>query len=1097
MRLIKKVLALSLVTALTFTSFEMPVHAVANTNVENEVNASQSDTQDKEVAGLDETQMPATQENANDNSSNETVGESTTTEGSTTAVDEKTTDGNVTTEETKKDADNTTTTEDSKKATDNETKTEKAKEISKIQKKLNEALMENGTVSLSEDIQLEDTLQLTLPTDLKEASVTLDLNGHKISAKEISVMISVAENVILNIKGEGSITSDVENGFIINNEGTVKLDHADLLATGSKSVGVLNNSILGEKGLIIKSGTIKADWFAVGRTAKAEVSRNRPTAFFAAAGIVLPSDKKEVEQGTFSVDENATVIDESSNNVEVSEKTTQPDKTTDTETSPTDTTTTKTEQEVTNPTQNSPITSNPEAVTTELPAQQATETTVVAPEVPVDVTATVNGYNSVTISWSAAKDAQGYIVERIQPATESTYVELTKTTQTTYIDSSVLVGKEYKYHVYAYKSSETNELLKSIVSSDVTARTTIVGPQNLGVSQSSATALQLSWNGVEGALKYNIYRSSKDGDFKLLTTVDGIGYKDSGLKTGTKYAYKVTAVNGDFESEVSNVASAYAAAKGATKLKASSDAYNKMNLSWKKAKGATKYVIYRSTNQESGYKKIKTVTSTKHTDTVKTGVTYYYKVVSYSGKAKGGESAIASGVAVSAAPTNVKVVVTKNSSAKITWSKSKGAGSYNIYRSTSKKSGYTLIKTVSSKKSSFTDKTVTTGTFYYKVSAVTKNVEGKMSKVASVKIKPAAVKDLKINSAGGKNVTLNWSGVAGATSYEVYRSTSESKGYSKIGSTTELTFTNNKLKNGKTYYYRVYTLIGSTKSDYKQVSYVNPSKVYLSSSSLYIESGESAKLTVSFKPSSVSDGSITWSSANEKVATVTKKGVVYAVAAGVTTISATSVNGVTATCEVNVDQEEKGVIVVLDPGHGGSDGGNSYGGIKEKDVNLKISQYTKAELEKYSGIIVRMTRTDDTYLDLEERTEIAKRYKADMFISQHNNAATTSSANGAEVFVSLNPAFNAQSTRLGSLIMNRLIGLGLTNRGVKTRQGENGDYYSVIRNSVKRGFPGIIVESAFLSNAEDREFLSQDANLKAIGVSTATAIAEYYGLSKK
>lgn len=1100
MRLMKKALAISLVTALTFTSFDLPVRATeySNTQTEQESTNQTEDQEDATVASNEITvENQETVEGTTDEgtTNEETIGESTKTQDTDTQ------------DETQKEVEDESISTDTPSASDNSTVNEdeeSKEEISATQKLFNNALLENGTITLNEDLQIEKMIELTLPTDMEQTTLTLELNGYKISTKEAAAMIQVGEDVTLIIKGEGSIVNEKEKGIVIYNEGTIKLDHADLLATGSKSIGVLNNSTLGEKGLIIKSGTIKAEWFAIGRTAKAEVSINRPTAFFAAAGIVMPSEQEDIEQGSYSLDENATVVENSADRIEVSEQENQVDdavkqddnKENTTDDTFTDNTTDVTEQEEVAPTSdtsNDPSASTSKPTTT-VPALQAT---IEAPEIPANVNVSVNQYNSIKISWSTASGAKGYIVERIQTDT-NTVLELTNTTATSYNDTNnIIVGKEYRYRVYAYTYDDLGAIQKSAASAEAAVKTTIDTPQNLAAAQSSSTSVKLTWSGVEGATSYKVYRAAKDGAYKLIETTTSTSYKDSGLKTGTKYSYKVTAVSGDYESGDSNKATLYAAAAGATKLKASSSAYNKIDLSWKKASGATKYVVYRSTKEASGYKKVKTVTSNKYSDTVKTGVTYYYKIVSYTNKAKGGESAVVSGVAVSAAPANVKAVNSSYNSAKISWSKAKGAGSYAIYRSTSKKSGYTLIKTVSKSKTSYTDKKVEAGTtYYYKVCAVTKGKEGKMSKVVSAKIKPAAVKDLKAKSAGGKNITLSWSASKGASSYQIYRSTSEKSGYSQIGTTTSLSYTNKKLKNGTKYYYRVYAVAGKIKSDYKQVSYVNPSKVYLSSSTLSMESGETAKLKVSFNPTTVSDTSVTFSSANNKIATVSAKGVVTALSAGVTIITVTTINGLTATCEVGVDQEESGIVVVLDPGHGGSDPGAVSGSLRESDLNLKISQYTKAELEKYSGIIVKMTRTSDTYVGLEERTQIAKNYGANILISQHLNSAA-SSANGSEVYVSLDSRFNASSTSLGSKITNRLAGLGLNNRGVKTRQGTNGDYYSVIRNSVSRGFAGIIVEGAFITGSDDREILSSEAGLKSIGVATATAIAENYGLSKK
>lgn len=1137
MRLFKKVLAISMATALTFTGVEMPVNAMSNLSTQaqvvTETQTGVGSTDSKTTGSSTDTKTVVNESADTSTDSTATTGDTTT--NSTATAGDTTTDGTATTGDTTTNGTATTgdtitngttttgdTTTNSTATTGEATTTDKAAttdsttkatEISELQKKINDALLVNGTISLTEDVKLDKMLELNLPENVEKAELTIELNNFKITSDVAEALMHVSENITLTIKGEGSMINTAENGIVIFNEGTINLENAQLLATGIKSIGVLNNSTLGEKGLIIKSGTIKAEWFAIGKTAKAEASSNRPTAFFAVAGIVAPATTTEesttadtanttsetttdtttttdkstsidisadtIEQGTYSVDQNATVTGATENVITVTENATTPDSTKVQDE--------KTQQAATNETTSA-------ANTTEVPAQQVT---VIAPAMPLNVATTVNNYNSVKISWSPVTDAQGYIVERIQSGTETAFTALPAITATEYTDNNILVGKEYKYHVYAFITNGT-DILKSAVSSDVTVKTTLAAPQALTAVQASATSVKLTWGAVNGAQKYNVYRSTKDGEFSLITTIEGTEYTNSGLKTGTNYGYKVAAVNGDYVTDYSNSVSLYAAATGVTKLKASSKAYNEINLSWKGAKGATQYAIYRSTNQNDGYKKIKSVTTNKYTDSkIKTGITYYYKVVSYSNKAKGGESLVVSAISKCAAPTNVKATNKSYNSAKITWTKVNGAGSYSIYRSTSKNGDYTFTGSVSKKKGSYTDKSVVSGTiYYYKVCAVSNGTEGKMSKVVSTKIKPSEVKNLAVKSAGGRDVRLTWTSANGAATYEVYYSKKENSGYKKYGETSDLNYTVTQLKNGRTYYYRVYAISNGIKSNPAQVTYVNPKSISLSASTLNLESGETEKLKVSFNPENASDKTITWSSANSKIATVSSKGEITALASGVTIITATACNGLTATCEVGVDQETSGVVIVLDPGHGGSDTGARAGSIYEKDLNLKISQYTKAELEKYSGVIVKMTRTDDTFVDLVQRTQIAKNYGANLFVSQHLNSGV-SSASGAEVYVSLNGNYNAASTKLGSQITYRLAGIGLNNRGVKTRQGDDGDYYSVIRNSVARGIPGIIVEGAFLSNAEDREILSSEAGLKSIGVATATAIAEYYGLSKK
>ncbi|MCI9129120.1 MAG: DUF4214 domain-containing protein [Eggerthellaceae bacterium] len=189
-----------------------------------------------------------------------------------------------------------------------------------------------------------------------------------------------------------------------------------------------------------------------------------------------------------------------------------------------------------------------------------------------------------------------------------------------------------------------------------------------------------------------------------------------------------------------------------------------------------------------------------------------------------------------------------------------------------------------------------------------------------------------------------------------------------------------------------------------------------------------------------------------------------------------------------------GLVVVLDPGHGGSDGGTSHNGLIEKNINLKIAQYCRNELQRYNGVTVHMTRNSDVAVGLEERANLAKRVGADVFVSIHNNASGNPSANGSEVIVPL----NGSGTELGYKILDQLASLGLTKRSVYDKSYESDptiDYYSVIRNTASAGIPGIIVEHAFVSNPSDAAFLDNEANLQRLGIADATGIAQRYGLS--
>ena len=195
------------------------------------------------------------------------------------------------------------------------------------------------------------------------------------------------------------------------------------------------------------------------------------------------------------------------------------------------------------------------------------------------------------------------------------------------------------------------------------------------------------------------------------------------------------------------------------------------------------------------------------------------------------------------------------------------------------------------------------------------------------------------------------------------------------------------------------------------------------------------------------------------------------------------------------------VVIMLDPGHGGSETGAAYGGLLEKNINLKVAYYCKEELEKYSNVTVYMTRYGDDYVGLEERTEKAKNVGANAFVSIHMNSG---GGKGAEVWYpnyNYNPTVGDIGYNLANCIQKNLVRLGLADRGIKIRNSENGstypdgsvaDYYSVIHNSKRRGFPGIIVEHAFMDG--DYAKLSDENFLRELGIADANGIAQYYGL---
>lgn len=219
---------------------------------------------------------------------------------------------------------------------------------------------------------------------------------------------------------------------------------------------------------------------------------------------------------------------------------------------------------------------------------------------------------------------------------------------------------------------------------------------------------------------------------------------------------------------------------------------------------------------------------------------------------------------------------------------------------------------------------------------------------------------------------------------------------------------------------------------------------------------------------------------------------------------------------ISTRSRTRNVVVVLDPGHDSTHAGaQGLKGLHEETLNFKIAQYCKEELQQYSGVTVYMTRNSvacpypgtSPGEDNAKRVAYAQSVGANVYVSIHLNSAGAS-ANGAMVFYpnqNYRSDIGSQGQNLASQVLTQLKALGLKDNGVKIRNSESGDtysdgsladYYGIIRGSKKAGFPGIIIEHAFVTNASDAAFLSSEANLKKLGQADATGIANYFGLVK-
>jgi N-acetylmuramoyl-L-alanine amidase len=174
--------------------------------------------------------------------------------------------------------------------------------------------------------------------------------------------------------------------------------------------------------------------------------------------------------------------------------------------------------------------------------------------------------------------------------------------------------------------------------------------------------------------------------------------------------------------------------------------------------------------------------------------------------------------------------------------------------------------------------------------------------------------------------------------------------------------------------------------------------------------------------------------------------------------------------------------VVLDAGHGGHDRGASIGYVFEKHLALDTARRVE-ELLKKEGIRVVMTRSDDTFVSLPGRCEIANRYSNAIFVAVHYNDST-SGGSGVESYYHYSGSYSLAAYIEAYLVQRTK----LPNRGVK-----HANFY-VIKNTTRN--PAVLIECGFVSNSTERSRMMTGEFRARIAEGIAQGIVAYKKASK-
>jgi N-acetylmuramoyl-L-alanine amidase len=219
--------------------------------------------------------------------------------------------------------------------------------------------------------------------------------------------------------------------------------------------------------------------------------------------------------------------------------------------------------------------------------------------------------------------------------------------------------------------------------------------------------------------------------------------------------------------------------------------------------------------------------------------------------------------------------------------------------------------------------------------------------------------------------------------------------------------------------------------------------------------------------------------------------------------------------------------IVLDAGHGGHDPGSSANGVKEAELALDVAQRLRKLLEKQTGIEVVMTRDSDVFIPLEERTLIANREGADLFLSIHANTARNLQARGVETYFlnfASNPEAEAVAARENSTSGRTMHNLPDIVRAIalNNKIDESRDFAGAVQRSMvqrlrarnkqlkDRGvkqapfvvligaaMPSVLAEISFLTNKQESKLLKTGAYRQQIAEALYDAVLRYQQSVKK
>ena len=396
-----------------------------------------------------------------------------------------------------------------------------------------------------------------------------------------------------------------------------------------------------------------------------------------------------------------------------------------------------------------------------------TTTVLLPPAVPASITVPATSSGSVPVSWSASSTATSYTLQ--QSFNGESWSTIYTGAATSYTRTVTATGS----HTYQVQACNSGGCSGWKVSSAVAVTIPPGSAPTLTVPSSSNTgAYTVSWTGVSGATSYTLVERTNGGAWSTIQTSSATSKAISGKGNGT-YGYQVQACNAGGCGGWSSVGNTTVLLPPATPASISVPATStgSVAVSWSGSSTATSYTLQQSLNGGS-WSTVYTGASTSSTRTLTTTGSYTYQVQACNGGGCSGwqaSSAVAVTIPPGSAPSLTAPSPSTTGSYTVSWTGVSGATSYTLQEQTNG-GGWSTIQTGSATSKAISGKS--NGTYGYQVQACNAGGCSGWSAVANVAVTlipetPAAPHASYTGTSFKPNVTVTWSAVANATSYQL------------------------------------------------------------------------------------------------------------------------------------------------------------------------------------------------------------------------------------------------------------------------------------------------------------------------------------------